>query len=291
MNHSKTPSFFWLFVLLAWSTLLPINLQAATVTSFDDITYWVGEGSNKAALAIDWFGDDANDNALVWGYRWDGTATGEQMLREVLTDDRRFFAKLSSPGPLGIAAYGFGYDENNDQQFELDDETAFNADGIAITSPSDGAETNEEDRYREGWSTGYWHYGIASSDAEGALNNWNSSGIGPTLRPLSNGSWDSYAFAVTLNGDEFATNLIAAEQAITSIAGDFNQDGLVDAIDYATWRNGLGTTYTLLDYDAWAANYGSSNNTFALSVTIPEPTTAMLLTSLLVTFSLRRDSR
>lgn len=291
MNHAIPKHLKSLFILLGLASIFPASLTGTTVSSLDDITYWVGEGSNKAALAIDWFGDEVTDTALVWGYRWNGAATGEQMLRDVLADDSRFYAKLSSGGSLGIATYGFGYDDNNDDEFELDDNTNFNADGIAFTSPSDGAEAGEGDRYREGWSSGYWHYALANSGANDATNNWTSSGSGPTTRLLFDGDWDSYAFAVTLNNDEFATNLIAAEADVINFAGDFNNDGSVDAADYTVWRDGFGTTYTQSDYDDWITNYGSSSNSFASSVTIPEPATAALTTIFLVSLFFPRHGQ
>jgi probable HAF family extracellular repeat protein len=40
------------------------------------------------------------------------------------------------------------------------------------------------------------------------------------------------------------------------LAGDFNNDGIVDAADYIVWRNGLGTTHTAADYQVWRANFG-----------------------------------
>lgn len=40
--------------------------------------------------------------------------------------------------------------------------------------------------------------------------------------------------------------------------GDFNHDGAVNAADYTTWRNGLGTIYTRDDYNVWKAHYGES---------------------------------
>jgi hypothetical protein len=43
---------------------------------------------------------------------------------------------------------------------------------------------------------------------------------------------------------------------ISILAGDYNDDGTVDAADYIVWRNGLGTTYTQADYDVWRANFG-----------------------------------
>lgn len=59
------------------------------------------------------------------------------------------------------------------------------------------------------------------------------------------------------------------------LAGDFNQDGVVDAADYALWRDGLGTTFDQDDYAIWASNLGatSANN----SVAIPEPPTALIV--------------
>ena len=265
---------------IAITLTLVANLASAAVTSFDDIQFWAGEGTNRAALAIDWFGDDATDTALVWGYRWNGSATGEQMLRDVLAADDRLFAKLSAGSTFGIATYGLGYDENDDSLFELDDNTSFNGNGIAITSPSDGAEAiDSADRYREGWSFGYWHYGLSSSGPGG----WISSGSGPTDRALSDGDWDSYAFATTLNNDEFAENLIAALPG--SHPGDFNGDGTVDAADYTVWRDGLGTIYIQDDYNTWLTNFGSTTSSSASSSqaqTIPEPATAVLLFFFLV---------
>jgi probable HAF family extracellular repeat protein len=38
--------------------------------------------------------------------------------------------------------------------------------------------------------------------------------------------------------------------------GNFNGDGYVDAADYVTWRNGLGSNYTQDDYDVWKSNFG-----------------------------------
>jgi hypothetical protein len=42
------------------------------------------------------------------------------------------------------------------------------------------------------------------------------------------------------------------------LAGDFNNNGSVDAADYVVWRKGLGTTYTQADYDVWRAHFGQT---------------------------------
>lgn len=44
--------------------------------------------------------------------------------------------------------------------------------------------------------------------------------------------------------------------ATSTLAGDFNRDGVVDAADYTKWRDGLGTVYTVTDYAHWKSNFG-----------------------------------
>ena len=62
----------------------PAQPVEATI-DFDDILYWVGTGSNEAVLAVNWA-----DTALAWGYRWTGSATVEDMMAAIASDDPRF---------------------------------------------------------------------------------------------------------------------------------------------------------------------------------------------------------
>src|SRR5262245_44879430 len=62
--------------------------------SFSDIKYWIGSGANRAALVIDWDESSTQPPALAWGYRWNGTAHGSDLLSAVVADDPRLFAKL-----------------------------------------------------------------------------------------------------------------------------------------------------------------------------------------------------
>ncbi len=74
------------------------------------------------------------------------------------------------------------------------------------------------------------------------------------------------------------------------LGGDFNRDGFVDAADYTTWRDTLGTTVAAIgdgadgslngvidaaDYDVWASRFGASAVVAANSV--PEPGAILLL--------------
>ncbi|MEN1678890.1 MAG: hypothetical protein AAGJ46_04815 [Planctomycetota bacterium] len=40
------------------------------------------------------------------------------------------------------------------------------------------------------------------------------------------------------------------------LGGDFNGDGTVDAADFTVWRDGLGSEYSVADYETWRATFG-----------------------------------
>jgi hypothetical protein len=68
-------------------------------------------------------------------------------------------------------------------------------------------------------------------------------------------------------------------RAATVIAGDFNDNGAVDAADYVVWREGLGATYTQNDYDVWRRNFGKTVSAGAASYAqflITEPASGLL---------------
>lgn len=207
--------------VLALVLLLVLGGSAqADVFTFNDIQLWAGAGSNQAAMAIDWVQGDTTQPALVWGYRWDGTASGEDMMRAIVAADPRLFAKLADFGAFGFGLTGFGYDDG-DANFALDDGTSFNAAGIAVADPSDGAmAVDSGDRYAEGFFTGFWVYANATVDQNGNPTNpynggsWTSSNTGMTDRILANGDWDSWAFSPDFNFDSTAENPVAAPTAV-----------------------------------------------------------------------------
>jgi len=79
-----------------------------------------------------------------------------------------------------------------------------------------------------------------------------------------------------------AVHAVLAQRALDlfRLPGDFNHDNLVDAADYITWRNGVGTAYIPNDYDVWRAHFGAttvSSSNLPLETAVPEPTTLTLL--------------
>ena len=97
------------------------------------------------------------------------------------------------------------------------------------------------------------------------------------------------------NVDYGATSMVLG----IGIAGDYNNDLVVDSVDYVVWRDNLGAAAGTLpndadggvigqaQYDAWAANYGATPASFATAQSVPEPS-ALLLTLLTIAGASRR---
>lgn len=93
------------------STKQESQLRADASFTFDDIQYWVGNGSNKAALVIEWH-DGNRPDAIVWGYRWDGEATGHDMIVAIAQADPRLVLLTQYTGWMGYTIDGIGYGES-----------------------------------------------------------------------------------------------------------------------------------------------------------------------------------
>ncbi|HRF79496.1 MAG TPA: T9SS type A sorting domain-containing protein [Flavobacteriales bacterium] len=70
----------------------------------DDVQFWVGSGSNSAILVID-FQDGSATPSYAWGFRFDGSTTGEAMLNAVRAADASLDAVVTS-GFLSDLTYG-----------------------------------------------------------------------------------------------------------------------------------------------------------------------------------------
>jgi uncharacterized repeat protein (TIGR03803 family) len=190
------------FVLAVASLFVSAALDAAT---FQNITNWIGDGTNEAGFEIDWnFTGNTND-ALLWGYRWNGAATGEQMLDALCAGDPRLYAEVSGNTQYGTALFGLGLHQSGDQNFLLNPPLAFGTDHLAVTNYNgvDDYRTNgiPGDFWQEGWyNLGYWAYFTSTEARLGAdFTDWDYSGVGMTERILDNGDWDGWVFAWNFN--------------------------------------------------------------------------------------------
>lgn len=169
-------------ILFCIASLIFETSVSADTFNFSNIQFWIGTGSNQAALVIDW-NDGKTPESLAWGYRWNGTATGLQMIQAVDAADPRlnvFYA-------FGTFVFGIGYD--------------LNGQGGTFTPGTPGDLTTEigtapypEDHYKEGVFTGFWGYdtGVGNPYSGGS---WTESGVGSGQRTLTDGSWDGYSFS------------------------------------------------------------------------------------------------
>lgn len=106
---------------------------------------------------------------------------------------------------------------------------------------------------------------------------------------LGNGIFDDFRiYDEALSEAEVLYLSMFAPEVVDTLAGDFNDDGKVDAADYTVWRDGLGTEYTQDDYLDWKNNFGASLGSGAgAAASVPEPATglfALLATVLGVVF-------
>jgi autotransporter-associated beta strand protein/T5SS/PEP-CTERM-associated repeat protein len=90
-----------------------------------------------------------------------------------------------------------------------------------------------------------------------------------------------------------ANTRVLANITAAKLAGDYNDNGILDAADYTVWRDHLGQSFALAnrssantgpinaaDYDVWKSNFGNhagSGSGTETIATVPEPTTLVLL--------------
>lgn len=105
-----------------WST----SITAATVATMpqfssidpDEINYWVGEGDKQALFIVYWSNPDT---ALAWGYRFEGTATVDELFSQLSAIDPRLSTTNNSINYLiGDDTLRFQDVENNYLQFDVE---------------------------------------------------------------------------------------------------------------------------------------------------------------------------
>lgn len=169
-----------------------------TTTTFDAIQYWVGTGANKAAFVVQW-NDGKTSDALIWGFRWDGEATGEDMLKAIAKADHRFYSLLYPNAPGAITSIGgLGFDLNGTKTKGLYKGTDvtfpfYPLNGIINTSAYDFdtyTGIDADDHWQSGWTNGKWSYWIKNA----ADTDFVSSNVEINKRVLENGSWDIWNY-------------------------------------------------------------------------------------------------
>ncbi|MDE6497460.1 MAG: hypothetical protein K2L21_02240, partial [Muribaculaceae bacterium] len=214
--------------------------------TFDMIESWSGEGSNRAALVIQW-NNPAETNALVFGYRWDGLATGADMIRAVVSDHPQLYGliqytNVSSPtDPLGgYTINGFGWDLDGDGDIALkdtkDNQIYYSESGLFIHprgyDPEKGGSSDydyddwvavdDDDFWGAGWYLSYWSYWVKDTqEASFSYSGWGASG-----RVLEDGSWDGWNFSLDMMPSDWKKFKAAPNPMPEGVATEFKVDGL-----------------------------------------------------------------
>ncbi|MDE5790906.1 MAG: leucine-rich repeat domain-containing protein [Muribaculaceae bacterium] len=225
--------------------------------TFDDIQSWTGEGENRAALVIQW-NDPRETHAIVFGYRWDGLATGADMIRAVVAANPRLYGliqytNVSSPtDPLGgYTINGFGWDADSNGEIELydsgKDEYHTAPDGLFIHprgyNPELGGSSDYDydnwkavdtnDLWKAGWYIGYWSYWVKDS----ADSNFSYSGWGASGRVLQDGSWDGWNYANDMMASDWKEFKAAPSTIPEGAKTEFESNGLYFSLtDYESGK-------------------------------------------------------
>lgn len=233
--------------------------QTNTTLTFADVQYWVGTGTNEAAFVVQW-NDGKNPDALVWGFRWNGNATGEDMLKAIAKADHRFFSLLYQGTQFGSAIGGLGFDlngANTTALYKNGDVTYpfYPVNGIVNTTSYDFDQytvADVADHWSSGWTTnGYWSYWVKDpTDA-----NFGYSGVGASTRALENGSWDVWNFNASFNDFPISSTMTPVSPYVSST--DFTNGYFMVNEDWYGHRNG---SVNFIDNNSGNVNYRVYSN-------------------------------
>ncbi len=143
---------FWILTLAAaWLGVGAPAAHAGTFQGVDlDIEYWAGSGANEAVMIVDFLA--TGGDFYAFGYRWDGDATGYDMIQSIAT-----------AGALDYTDVDFGF-------------------GVYIDNIFYHHEAGDPDFW--------WAYWVGSAE-EGSVE-WFSPPVGMADRPLSHGAFDGW---------------------------------------------------------------------------------------------------
>ena len=154
----------------------------ASAVSLDDIQFWVGSGTNRAALVIEWSVPESRiystvpapiaDKSLVWGYRFNGKATAAQMFQAIVAADPRLYAVGTIDPLYGLGIFGIGFHLGGCSTQGITDGTTTNyfTNGVLTNATVDAdaaAPLNPGDLYWGGWYGPNWENWTEMGDAGG----------------------------------------------------------------------------------------------------------------------------
>ena len=96
-------------------------LAAAIVAStpiwgfeFNDIKQWVGEGTNRCAVVVDFNDGEVGNRSFAWGYRWNGDAPNVKAILDAIAVRDSRLKMFASASQYGSYIEAFAYDADGD---------------------------------------------------------------------------------------------------------------------------------------------------------------------------------
>ena len=177
--------------------------------TLDDVHFWVGEGSNRAALVVDWNAEGASP--LVWGYRWNGEPIPARVAIEAIAREDNRLLYESSVSQWGTSVDALGYDRS---------------DVAAAFDLAAGTSTDPDALVGLYAGTLYWAQSPGTGDSFDGCQ-WSYGG-GVDFDLLSDGSWYALKLVDWTTGEstEPSSPVAAAESpyawrvAAADVAGD-----------------------------------------------------------------------
>jgi len=284
---------------LALASLLFVSKTSAV--SLDEIQFWTGSGTNRAALVVEWsapesFGGSTvpapvADKTQVWGYRFNGSATGTQMLTAILAADPRLYVVIDDTYGTYVDAIGYNQDGSGVNGLTDGSTTNFFTQGVLIDPTLDidaAAPLNSGDLYWGGVNGANWESWTELGDAGGFLSSpdrganpywtptdtndysgfhgqWSYAQAGLDWLALTNGSW--IGFSVAAGEYESPTNALYNAHKHAPAAPDASltftpppAQNLTCNFTNAQWRvqfsaqgNWLYTLERTVDFQTWTA--------------------------------------
>ena len=108
--------------------------------TFDNIKYWVGNGTNKCAVVIDFNDDSVPYCSFAWGYRWNGDAPSMKAILDEITASDPRLKMFASSSEYGSFIDAFAYDAD-------DDGGTFERTYNSTTYAYDHAQSDEDDLF------------------------------------------------------------------------------------------------------------------------------------------------
>ena len=242
-----------LCLLLALASLFLVPKSPAI--SLDDIQLWTGSGTNRAALVVEWNTPEffnlttvpapIANKTMVWGYRFNGTATGDQMFNAIVTANPQLYAVESIDPTYGVEVKGIGFNRDATGIAGVTDGTnAYTVssftNGVLVANTNldvDGIQSlNKGDLFWSGFNGPYWQLWNETNDSGGFFNSpnrgssefwdpnsyaqgqWVSAYYGLSDLTLTDGSW--IGFSVSAAG--YPTN--TADPNYSAELNAFNND-------------------------------------------------------------------